>query len=218
MSPPASVTSVPHVGNTPVLPNRQSIPFLLNPCTERAVSARTVADRTSRWDPGGVNHPVSGAGLGPLVVSSRLLALGGTLLPAFTRPLSPAPASSALRPLRASRTADGTVSQPALLPLQTQDASVAQGIACAPSVALIPLAPTLTREKKAELRWVRNRLSAAKSNQKKRDEVEGKMAELACLTKRAVELEPRRSQVDAENQRLRVKLSDESGRIVRTIL
>lgn len=69
-----------------------------------------------------------------------------------------------------------------------------------------PRQRALSKEQRDANRKERNRLSANKSNQKKRLEIEGKERELVRLTQRAAELKQRRREAMEENERLRAQL------------
>lgn len=59
---------------------------------------------------------------------------------------------------------------------------------------------------KAEAKKIRNRLSAAKSNQRRRAQLEAQRKQLATLQQRVVELRKKKELMTAENGRLRVEL------------
>jgi len=59
---------------------------------------------------------------------------------------------------------------------------------------------------KAEMKKIRNRLSAAKSNQRRRIQLEAQRKELENLQERVVELEKLKQQRSEENRQLRAQI------------
>lgn len=94
-----------------------------------------------------------------------------------------------------------------------KDPSGATNTAAVPIQPAAPVLKDTTRESKLEAKRIKNRLSAAKSNQKRREQLEAQKKELALLRQRVEELKSKKQLVSAENESLRAlreKLSADS--------
>lgn len=117
-------------------------------------------------------------------------------------PLAPRPVS--LLPLACLPTV-GTGAGPTVL--SPSGVSSVQGVTTTSAIGR-------SQEAKLELKRIRNRLSAAKSNQKRREHLEAQKKELACLKMRVEELRLKKLSIARENESLKKQLDADNRQSV----
>lgn len=147
--------------------------------------------------------PSASAPLAPRPAAAPAPRLNGNIGP---RPTANAAAHAA------AATAAGASSMGTAAAKGTGKGSAATGISPLTSnatgaVPIQPSAPVKDKEElqesKLEAKRIKNRLSAAKSNQKRREQLEAQKKELALLRQRVTELKSRKQRISAENDSLR---------------
>lgn len=188
---------------------------------------RETGQQISRIDgvPPGAGAQLTASAERCYLLSTTSSPVEGTNMPGLcnSRVLGPAPAEVPVNrsglPLRVGLNLLADSSPPVADASDAKQASIAWSSArrATPEEAQLLLEKPkhlLTREEKAELRRVRNRRSASRSNQKRRAEVERKEQELVELKERCGELRRRRLEIVAENERLRMLVFGEPVNVV----